>query len=97
MTNVFGSLTETKSSTECSKPSLIRGGSNLPTIHKTMEKIQLSDGRVKSFITSENDSWKFYLCDTYEEAQSLHMTLTEIGNHCEIDDNSRGWFVRVKK
>lgn len=62
-----------------------------------MEKITLSNGRVASFITSENDTWKFFLCETYEEAKSLKIALTENGNYCEIDDNSHGWFVRVKK
>ena len=62
-----------------------------------MEKIKLSDGRIESFPTSENETWKFYLCGTYELAASLHMTLTDLGNHCEIDDDSYGWFVRVKK
>jgi hypothetical protein len=62
-----------------------------------MEKIKLSNGVEKSFITAENDTWKFFYCDTYEEASELSLTLTEIGNHCEVDDNSHGWFVRVKK
>lgn len=62
-----------------------------------MEKITLSNGVIKSYITNENDSYKFYLCDTYNDAVSLKITLTEIGNNCEVGDNSRGWFVRVKK
>lgn len=62
-----------------------------------MEKIQLTNGTEVSFPTAENDSWKFYYCDTYEEAQELRRTLTERGKYCEIDDNRLGWFVRVRK
>lgn len=62
-----------------------------------MEKVTLSNGRVASFPTSQNDYWKFYSCETYEEAVDLQTTMTEIGNHCEIDENSYGWYVRVKK
>lgn len=60
-------------------------------------KIKMSNGKWKSFLRDENDSFTFYYCETFKEAKSLHMTLTEIGNHCEIGDNSHGWFVRVKK
>lgn len=62
-----------------------------------MEKIRLSNGKWESFITTQNETWKFYLCDTYDQAKELKLTLSELGNHCEIGDNSHGWFVRVKK
>ena len=62
-----------------------------------MEKVTLSNGRIESFPTSENDYWKFFLCETYGEAVDLQTTMTEIGNHCEIGDSRHGWFVRVKK
>lgn len=61
------------------------------------ELVRLHDGVNKVFITKENDTWKFFLCETYGEAKSLKIALTEIGNHCEIDENNYGWFVRVKK
>ncbi len=65
----------------------------------TMEKIKiiLSNGRAESFITSENETYKFYRCETYNNAIELSITLTEIGNHCEIGEDNHGWFVRVKK
>ena len=59
--------------------------------------IKLSDGTEKRFITNENDYYKFYMCDTFGEAQSLVMVLTERGEQCEIADCRRGWYVRVKK
>lgn len=62
-----------------------------------MEKIRLLNGNWESFITAENPSWKFYYCRTFEEAEILKLTLSDLGNYCEIGDNSRGWFVRVKK
>lgn len=62
-----------------------------------MEKIRLSNGKWESFITAENPSWKFYYTRTFEEAEELKITLSELGNHCEIGDNSHGWFLRVKK
>lgn len=62
-----------------------------------MEKIRLSNGKWESFITAENPSWEFYYTRTFEEAEELKITLSELGNHCEIGDNSHGWFLRVKK
>lgn len=59
--------------------------------------VRLRDGVNKVFFTEENDTWKFFMCETYEEAKSLKITLTEIGKYCEIDDNRRGWYVRMKK
>ena len=62
-----------------------------------MERIKLSDGSVCSFITNENGWYKFYRCETYQEACALHMTLTDLGNKCEIDKDRYGWYVRVKR
>lgn len=61
-----------------------------------MEKVTLSNGRIESFLTSQNDYWKFFLCETYQQAVSLKNTLTEIGKYCEIGDSRHGWFVREK-
>lgn len=62
-----------------------------------MESITLEDGRTINFPTSENESYKFYSCMTFDDAAMLSRTLTDLGNKCEVDDNSRGWFVRVEK
>lgn len=62
-----------------------------------MTTIKLNDGRVGRFITTENDYYKFFLCDTYNEAVSLIKTLTDRGDSCFIGENSRGWYVGVKK
>ena len=60
-------------------------------------KIKLTNGKEKSFPTSENDSYKFYRCETYWEANELQLTLQDIGNVCHISEDSRGWHVRVNK
>ena len=62
-----------------------------------MEKIRLSNGKFESFITSQNETWKYYLCDSYEQAKELKITLSELGNICEIHENRYGWYLRVKK
>lgn len=62
-----------------------------------MEKIRLLNGNWESFLTSENDIWKFISCDTYSKAELVKKTFTALGNYCEIDDDSHGWYVRVKK
>ena len=62
-----------------------------------MEKIRLSNGKWMFCLTEENDTWKFFSCPTYGDAVILKTTLTDLGNYCEIDDDSHGWYVRVKK
>ena len=63
-----------------------------------MEHITLSDGRKVAFITTENDTYKFYLCENNAEASELNATLVGLGNQCSVDfSQSLGWFVRVRK
>jgi hypothetical protein len=63
-----------------------------------MEHITLSDGRKVAFVTTENDTYKFYLCETCAEASDLNTTLVGLGNQCAVDfSQSLGWFVRVRK
>lgn len=66
-------------------------------IQNEMENITLHNGTEKRFeVSAENDTYKFYRCETYNDAVSLQMTLTDIGNVCSLGEDSRGWFVRVK-
>ena len=63
-----------------------------------MEKITLSNGKTESFIVTENDTYKFYLCETNAEAAELNATLVGLGNQSAVDfSRSLGWFVRVRK
>lgn len=63
-----------------------------------MERITLLNGKTEAFIVTENDSYKFYLCETNAEAAELNATLISIGNQSTVDfSSSLGWFVRVKK
>lgn len=63
-----------------------------------MEKITLNNGLTINFVTTENDIYKFYLCETDAEAFDLNATLALLGNHCSVDfTQSLGWFVRLRK
>ena len=63
-----------------------------------MEEITLTDGRKVAFITQENDTYKFYLCETNAEASALNATLVGLGNQSTVDFSAAwGWFVRVRK
>lgn len=63
-----------------------------------METITLSSGKAVPFIVTENDAYKFYLCETCAEASELNATLVGLGNPASVDfSQSLGWFVRVKK
>ena len=63
-----------------------------------MERIVLNNGKTESFIVTENDTYKFYLCETNAEAAELNSTLVGIGNQSCVDFScSLGWFVRVHK
>ena len=59
--------------------------------------IKLNNDVEKAFPTSENETYRFYRCLSFDEAVSLQMTLTDLGNACTIDDDTYGWFVRVNK
>lgn len=48
-------------------------------------------------LSCENDTYKFYRCDTYNDAVELKNELTDQGHDCAIGEDSRSWFVRVKK
>lgn len=62
-----------------------------------MENIKLHDGTEKQFEVSENEDYKFYFCETHDDAVSLSMTLTDLGNVCLIDKGASSWYVMVRK
>lgn len=53
--------------------------------------------RITLEASSENDAYRFYRCETYGEAVSLRAALTGMGNECAVGEDSRGWYVRVRK
>ena len=63
-----------------------------------VKSITLHNGKaIPLAASSENDTYRFYRCENYGDAVSLHITLTDIGNECAVGEDTRGWYVRVKK
>lgn len=61
-----------------------------------METIRLSNGEWETFITAKRGPWRFYFCRTFEKAELLKQTLTDLGNNCVIEHNRRCYYVMVK-
>lgn len=62
-----------------------------------MEHITLHNGETKQFEVSENEDFKFYFCETRDDAVTLSITLTDLGNVCLVDKGASCWHVRVWK
>lgn len=62
-----------------------------------MERITLHNGKTKQFEVSENEDFKFYFCETRDDAVTLSITLTDLGNVCLVDKGASSWYVRVWK
>lgn len=62
-----------------------------------MERITLHNGKTKQFEVSEKEDFKFYFCETRDDAVTLLITLTDLGNVCLVDKGANSWYVRVWK
>lgn len=52
---------------------------------------------MKTKFTSENETYGFIRCATYQDAIALFKELQLQGKSVSIGDDTRGWYVRVQK